>query len=80
MPFEVQPASGPGVDRDKAMFYAEVVRQQLKNMKTFRANLNQLAWGLFDGRACSELQWVNLQPGTSVRSDQFGEPFIAVEE
>ncbi len=80
LPWDVQPASGTGIDRDKAMFYAEVVRQQLKNMSTLRKNLGQLAWALFDGRACLELQWVELQPGLGASSPQFGMTSIAVEQ
>lgn len=78
LPWEVQPATGPGIDRDKALFYAEVVRAQLRNMKSFRSNLNQLAWALFDGRACLEMQWVELQ--RTFTMDGFAAPFMAVRE
>lgn len=57
LPWEVQVAEGPGVDRDKALFYAMVVRDQLRKLPNFRQNLLQLAWGLFDGRAALELKW-----------------------
>ena len=80
LPYEVQPASGPGIDTDKAMFYAEVVRTQLRNMKSFRKNLNQLAWALFDGRACLEMQWVELMPGMGPTDQRFGATSMAVKE
>ncbi len=80
LPWDVQPAAGTGIDRDKAMFYAEVVRQQLRNMHSFRKNMLQLAWALFDGRACLEMQWVELQPGMGASSTQFGMTSIAVQE
>lgn len=80
LPWDVQPAAGTGIDRDKAMFYAEVVRQQIRNMHSFRRNLSQLAWSLFDGRACLEMQWVELEPGMGASSTQFGMTTIAVQE
>ena len=80
LPWQLQPAEGTGIDRDRAMFYAEVCRQQVKNMHSFRANLLQLAWALFDGRSCLELQWVELQPGMGASSPQFGTTSLAVQE
>lgn len=58
LPYEVRPASGFGVDKDKALFYAAVVREQLSNLKHFRRTLRQIAWALFDGRAALECLWM----------------------
>lgn len=80
LPFEVQPATGVSINRDKAIFYADVVRQQLRNMKSFRRNLGQLGWALFNGRSCLELNWVLLDPGAGPISQQFGQPSMAVAE
>jgi phage gp29-like protein len=79
LPFELQPASGFGIDREKATFYAEVVRQQIRNMKSFRQNLGQLAWALFNGRACLEKNWIVLQPGAGPVHPKFGQPSMAVQ-
>jgi phage gp29-like protein len=57
LPWEVQVAEGPGVDKEKAFFYAVVVRDQLRKLPNFRRNIMQLAWGLFDGRAALESHW-----------------------
>lgn len=80
LPWDVQPATGTGIDRDRSMFYAEVCRQQIRNMHSFRDNLVQLAWALFDGRACLELQWIELSQGMGASSPQFGMTTIAVQE
>jgi len=70
LPWEVRPADGPGIDREKAKFYADVVRSQLKQLPNFSARINQLAWGLFDGRAALENEWfmTNTVPGLNVPS------------
>jgi len=62
---DVDPAEGPGVDEEKAEFYATVVREQLKQMNGFSRMVGRLAWGLWDGRACEELQWLDLVDGPS---------------
>lgn len=80
LPWDVQPASGHGVDKEKALFYAEVVRQQLRNMKTLRKNFAQLAWALFDGRSCLELQWVEVDPGVAPTDPGLGTPALAVQQ
>lgn len=61
--WDVVPASGDGIDVDKAEFYAKVVREQLKGMNGFRRFLGRLAWGLVDGRAAEELIWVEVPNG-----------------
>src|SRR5690606_19969720 len=57
LPWEVLPAEGIGVDKEKATFYADVVRNQLKQLPDFGQRIHQLAWGLFDGRAALENVW-----------------------
>lgn len=59
LPWEVRPAEGPGVDKTLALSYAEFVREQLLLIPAFMQAIKQLAWGLFDGRAALEVQWVN---------------------
>jgi phage gp29-like protein len=54
---DVQPAAGPNVDPGKAEAYATFVRAQLENIPRFRDAITDLAWGVFDGRAASELDW-----------------------
>lgn len=80
LPWEVYPASGVGIDKERALFYAEVVRAQLRQLASFRENLNQLAWALFDGRACHEILWSELLPGSTLSSPKFGEATYAVSE
>lgn len=79
LPWEVHPATGPGVALDKALYYADVAREQLKAMAGFRRLLLWMAWGLFDGRACSELQWGQVQSGTGITSKQFGNPVMYLD-
>ena len=74
LPWELSPAEGPGIDSDKAEYYAAVVSEQLKNMKSLRQNLNQLAWALFDGRACLEKTWVVLDPNLAGIAEFAGLP------
>jgi SPP1 gp7 family putative phage head morphogenesis protein len=57
LPYDVIPASGEGIDKERAFFYAEVVRQQLAALPRFHERIVQVAWGLFDGRAAQELVW-----------------------
>jgi SPP1 gp7 family putative phage head morphogenesis protein len=71
LPWEVQVADGPGVDKAKALFYAIVVRDQLRKLPNFRRNLMQLAWGLFDGRAALENHWA--EPVNPLVDQRFGQ-------
>jgi SPP1 gp7 family putative phage head morphogenesis protein len=57
LPVDVLPAEGPGIDPEKAQFYAEVVRAQIQRIPNLKQAIRQLAWGLFDGRAVLEKQW-----------------------
>lgn len=72
LPWEVQPATGVSVDSERAMFYAEVVREQLNNLNNFRKSLRQLAWALYDGRACLEIKWRQLPVNQTVGHPRFG--------
>lgn len=58
VPYEVTPATGPGVDKELAAKYADFVREQIAAIPRFKQALKQLAWGLFDGRSALEIQWV----------------------
>lgn len=55
--WSVQETTGPGIDEGRAKEYAAFVREQLRCIPNFRAKLKDIAWGLFDGRACSEIEW-----------------------
>ena len=68
LPWEVVPASGYGIDKDKAQFYADVVREQLENLPDFRQILKQFAWAIFDGRCASENIWTPIQNGQRMES------------
>ena len=72
LPWEVVPASGEGIDEERAEFYAEVVRTQIKSLKSFRQSLMQLAWGLFDGRSALEIHWGDVVGGAGMSSPRFG--------
>lgn len=78
LPYEIRPASGPGVDSERAAYYAEVVREQLAALNGFRQNLEQLAWALFDNRAAQEIHWVEMLPGQGMSSDKYGFVTMAV--
>ena len=77
LPWTVAPATGTGVNDEKARFYAAVVREQLENLEAFSCSLNQLAWALFDGRAALELLWTAVPPGAGMSSN-FGTVTMAV--
>jgi SPP1 gp7 family putative phage head morphogenesis protein len=68
LPWEVRSAEGPDVDKDLARDYAAIVRAQICNMVNFRDFLQDLAWGVVDGRAASELDWMPIQPMTVGKS------------
>lgn len=57
LPIEWSPAEGPGIDPEKASFYADVVRAQLDRVPNRRLAVEQIAWGLFDGRSAQEKHW-----------------------
>lgn len=69
LPIDVLPAEGPGIDKEKAQFFAEVVRAQIQRIPNMKQAIRQLAWGLFDGRAVLEKQW-GTAPGASTKFGQ----------
>jgi SPP1 gp7 family putative phage head morphogenesis protein len=68
LPWEVRPADGPDVDKELARDYTSIVRAQIMNMVNFRDFLQDLAGGVVDGRAASELDWIPIQPMTVGKS------------
>lgn len=77
LPYEIRPATGYGIDKARALFYATVAREQIQNLAHFRRMLRQLAWGLFDARSAIELFW-SLVVGPA--DPKFGKVKIAVTE
>ena len=63
-PIDVTPAKGPGIDPERAAFYADVVRTNFDRIPNMRQAVKQLAWGFFDGRAVLENFWARA-PGMS---------------
>jgi len=57
LPWRTEPASGAGVDRDKARDYQREVESQMRGLKRFRSRLRDLAWASFDGRSALEVEW-----------------------
>jgi SPP1 gp7 family putative phage head morphogenesis protein len=69
LPWEIHTATGPGVDKERARFYASIVREAVGNIPHFRQRMLQLAWGVYDGRSVHEIVWK--AAGSSMRS-KFG--------
>lgn len=65
--WEVQPASGPGIDEPRAKEYAAQVRENLLMVPNFGGRLRDLAWGIFDGRSSSEIEWYRSGKSWGVR-------------
>lgn len=65
--YDVTPAAGRGIDVGRAKEYAELVREQLQQIPNFRDRLTDLAWGVFDGRSCSEIEWYRYSREWQVR-------------
>jgi len=55
--WQVTPASGPTIDEGRAKDFAAFVDEQLQMIPNFRERVVDLAWGAFDGRAASEIEW-----------------------
>lgn len=55
--WEIEPATGFGVDEGRAKERAAEVREALAMIPNFRDRLIDLSWGNFDGRSASEIQW-----------------------
>lgn len=64
---KVVPATGDGIDPEKAAFYADVVRQQVAWIPRFRQRTVQLTWAHYHGRALLEKIWKENPPGSKVR-------------
>lgn len=55
--WDLQPAAGPLIDEGRSKARAAMVREQLALIPNFRDRIMDLAWGNFDGRAASEIEW-----------------------
>ena len=55
--WRVKPASGDGVEKQRAEDYAGFVRQQLEQMPSFRQVLLDANQATFHGRSAGELEW-----------------------
>lgn len=76
IPFELHPAQGIDLDKEKAMFYATVVREQINNLRNFSDTISRSAWALFDGRMAQELKWTNIDGPTHKK---FGKVTMGVQ-
>lgn len=54
---QVVPASGDGIDPERAKFYADVVRQQIAYIPNWRQLVRRLNWAQCHGRAALEKVW-----------------------
>lgn len=59
LPWDIQPATGEGIDGGRADAYARYVRDQVDQIPRFREAITSLAWAVFDARAASELGWAH---------------------
>lgn len=57
LPVDIVPASGIGVDANRAERFAAFVREQIDAIPKLQQSITQLAWGLFHGRAALEIMW-----------------------
>lgn len=57
LPIEILPATGPGVDKERAKYFASVSREHVLTIPHLRQRLLQLSWALFDNRAAHEINW-----------------------
>jgi phage gp29-like protein len=55
--WDLTPAQGDGLDKERARYYADRVRSQLAGIRRFKQSIKDIAWGLFHGRASSEIHW-----------------------
>lgn len=68
LPYEIRPAKGDGIDTTTSLYFADVVRSQISRIPKLQDKINRLAWGLFDGRAASEIKWkVSNDPGIAMQ-------------
>lgn len=64
---KVVPASGDGIDPERAKLYADVVRQQLAWIPNWRAQVQRLNWAQCHGRAALEKVWRENPKGSKVQ-------------
>lgn len=64
---QVVPATGDGVDTEKATRYADEVRQMLARIPHMRQNIVRLTWGHYHGRAALEREWAERQTSGGTR-------------
>lgn len=55
--WQVEPASGPGIDEDRAEEVATLVRAQLELIPSFRQKIQDIGWGAYHGRSAMEIAW-----------------------
>jgi SPP1 gp7 family putative phage head morphogenesis protein len=55
--WDVTPSQVDGIDKQKALDVANVVRSQIAQIPAFRQALHDLAWGHWNGRAALEIHW-----------------------
>jgi phage gp29-like protein len=58
--WDLVPAAGPDIDEKRSKERTAEVRENLEMIPNFRDRIMDLAWGNFDGRAASELEWFRL--------------------
>jgi len=54
---QIEPANGPGIDDGRAKEYAAHVRENIAQISNWRDRMCDIAWGVFDGRSASEIEW-----------------------
>jgi len=64
---QVMPATGDGIDPERAKLYAEVVRQQVAWVPNWRAQVRRLNWAQCHGRAALEKVWRENPKGSKVQ-------------
>jgi phage gp29-like protein len=55
--WDITPSQADGIDKQKALEIANVVRSQIAQIPAFRQALHDLAWGHWNGRAALEIHW-----------------------
>lgn len=55
--WDIVPASGPGINPERAKMWADVCRDQINRLPRFRKRIYQLAFGMCHGRAALEHFW-----------------------
>lgn len=55
--YDLTPAQGKGIDKQIAADIASMVRSQFEAIPAFRQAIEDLAWGVWHGRAAHEIHW-----------------------